>query len=206
MNLTSTAACGDYPEIDGAQVGPSVSVVAPGSYSIEATQFCGTSAFYSWISSGGVALFPDFAAFDNSDLLAVDGTGTVTANYLTEPAGEFPVILRETGLPSNETWTAMVGSWPGIANGTTIILGVPNGTYSVVPSPIPGFTASGFPHLLVVNGAGVLITVIFTHTNPNAGGPAWDSWIPLGAACLLFAAAGSVLALLIRVRSRQAQG
>lgn len=205
VKLNSTVVCGDYPEIDGTAVGRSVLVPAPGQFSIKATEFCGSSVFYSWITAGGAAVTPDSASYGNSGTLEVSGAGEVTANYLTEPAGVFPLVFQETGLPKNTTWTVTAGSVPGIANDSTIYIGVPNGTYHLSFAKVLGYVLAGAPQSLIVNGTGIWVNVTFTGTVSKSGGWPGASEYPLVVAFVAFAIGGSMMAVVIRARSRSRQ-
>jgi len=202
VNLTATVTCGDFPELDGVEAGSSVSVLAPGAYPVGAVGFCGSSVFDSWGVSGELSVRPGAGTLGDTATLTVNGTGTVTANYLKEPNGLYPVVLDESGLPSNTTWTAALGSTVGAGNGSTILLAVANGTYDLHISDVSGYSPSNYSRSIVVQGVGALVNVTFERLPSPGPRAAADSILPLVALLVGFAAAGVILSLSVHRRLR----
>jgi len=86
VQLFSTVACGLPPVVSGEPASPVLTLGAPWSYSINATQFCGTSMFYNYTSTGLVRAY-SYGPGNGSGRVLVAGNGTATANYITEPVG-----------------------------------------------------------------------------------------------------------------------
>lgn len=156
VGFSSGVACAPPPAVTGQAPSRSLVLSAPGSYPINATEFCGTSVFSSYTSTGAVMATGYTFGF-SSGWLEVNGNGTVTANYLTEPAGMFPVMFVwvagwDPQLPVN--WTAAVGGYRVSSNQSAAVIAVPNGTYNVsVTGHFCG--PEGLPPTVDVNGTGL---------------------------------------------------
>jgi hypothetical protein len=129
---------------------------APWSYWIQTPEFCGTSIFFNWTTTGGVVPMP---ALENATWLNVLFNGSVSTNYLTEPPGTFPVMfVAEDGYSiSGINWTASVGGYHVVTDEPTVVVAVPNGTYNVsVTGHMCG--PEGLPASILVDGTGALLT------------------------------------------------
>ncbi len=81
-------------------------------------------------------------------------------------AKTFNVTFTETGLSAGAAWGATIGGSSGTSTGTTLVLAVPNGTYSYSVSAA-GYSASPASGTVVVNGNPVPESVTFTALPPG---------------------------------------
>ena len=185
---------------------------APWSYWIQTPEFCGTSIFYNWTTTGGVIPMP---ALENATSLNVLLNGSVSTNYLTEPAGMFPVmfVAEDWYSLSGINWTASVGQYHVFTDEPTAVVAVPNGTYNVsVTGRFCG--PEGLSTSIVVNGTGALLTFqsycsgpIIPWPLPMRSTPSLEeefaAYDPLLVVFVMFAGVGLAITAMIHERRRK---
>ena len=174
VNLSSSVPCAAPPRVIGFPSVASVTLPAPGGYSISATQFCGTSVLYSWNFTGGAFVRNATEVAYNLTDLYVAYNGTVTAHYMTEPPGEYPVVFWNLNWPLTHTsWGVSVGWETNITNSSAVVIGVPNGTYILSSYTVAGITQPipGGPYRVIVNGMGVLLDIPLVYEHLGASFP-----------------------------------
>jgi len=82
--------------------------------------------------------------------LTVNGTDmeiSITFHLVT-----YEIAFTETGLPSGTSWSITLNNVTRPSTNATIIFDEPNGSYSYVISPIPGYRANIYSGTIIVNG------------------------------------------------------
>jgi YVTN family beta-propeller protein len=116
---------------------------------------------------------------------ATDRTGTVTVSggpapvIVTFTTFRVPIVVVESGLPSETPWNVSLGSADNGTNGTAIGFSLPNGTYTLGVGQVPGYASSG-GGTVVVNGSSLtLFDVRFgpmsASTSTVFGLPPWEA-------------------------------
>jgi hypothetical protein len=75
----------------------------------------------------------------------------------------FPVIIMETGLQGNSSWSVHMSNRTNYANTSSIVLYLPNGTYNFTAIS-PGFNTQNVSYVIFISGSGVIIHVEFVKT------------------------------------------
>jgi hypothetical protein len=120
----------------------------------------------SWAFTAGTSAA--FAASPSSGTLTVNG-GPASKSIAFSGSGgpgAYAVTFTSSGLASGTSWSVSLNGVPQTSTTTTASFTVGNGTYSYVPGSVAGYTADPMSGNLVVNGAAVGETLVFT-----AGGP-----------------------------------
>jgi len=209
VDLSSSVSCAGLPWVVNQMANASVVFQRSTLYTINATEFCGTSAFTSFNTTGGVHELGCQPADPSCHFYAV-ANGTVTALYLTDPTGMYPVVVEWPGVKG--PWNATVGNVSGSSSASTLFLAVSNGTYNVSVNG-PGCGVCGYAHRVTVDGIGILIVVVLEGVSaplppppPMAGGTdnSFTPYVPLLALFVAFALLASALCsvTLSRLRKR----
>jgi hypothetical protein len=75
----------------------------------------------------------------------------------------YPVMIIETGLQDNSSWSVRMSNRTNYANTSSIVLYLPNGTYNFTANS-PGFKTLNVSYGIFISGSGVLIHVAFVKT------------------------------------------
>jgi hypothetical protein len=95
-------------------------------------------------------------------------TGRVTiddaAQTVTVPWTQvtYPLTFEETGLPTGQRWAVTVDGMTYDANSTSIVLSVPNATYSFRLEAVPGWITTHWTGSVTVDGASASVNVVWT--------------------------------------------
>lgn len=120
------------------------------------------------------------------------------------PVPGYPVTFSEQGLGPGVGWSVAVGGLVVFGSTPTIVVNIPNGTYTYYLGYVPGYTTPVSSGVLFVSMNPVLISVSFLKAGgPYLGPPRGFSlfeWALLGAGSL--AAALLLIVLLVRRRNR----
>jgi len=126
-------------------------------------------------------------------VVSVDGT--VTGQQIVFSPVVYTIKFAEQGLPSGAPWNVTVQGVTAWSTGPTITLTETNGSYSFVDNGTGGYTSSPSHGVLVVNGTGLIETILFT---APAKGPADVLGLPpLEGYALLGSIAAAVVACTI---------
>jgi len=203
--LSSDAACAPPPAVNDLPPAATRTLQAPGGFIINATEFCGTSMFYDYTTTGAVSVVNGFGYDLGAGYawLTVYGNGTVAANYVTEPSGLYPVMfVWEDWAPSSSmAWTAHVGEYSASSEAKAGVVAVPNGTYAV--SVTGSFCGpEGLPRSIGVHGTGVRLPFQGLCALPSPASSPATELPPYGLVVLPVAAyAGTVLAIVVLTRA-----
>jgi hypothetical protein len=109
-----------------------------------------------------------YAANPSSGSVTVNGGSAAKAIAFSGSSGPgaYRVSFLGSGLASGTNWSVSLNGVPESSTTTAIDFTVGNGTYSFAPGSVAGYTASPMSGNLVVNGAAVSETLVYT-----AGGP-----------------------------------
>jgi hypothetical protein len=75
----------------------------------------------------------------------------------------YPVIIIESGLQGNSSWSVHMSNRTNYANTSTIVLYLPNGTYNFTANSL-GFKTQNVSYGIFISGSGVIIHVEFVKT------------------------------------------
>ncbi len=124
--------------------------------------------------------------------VSVCGRAT-TLPVIFYPVPAWPVTFVETGLGQGVAWSVAIGGHISYGSSSTLIVDVPNGTYSYSLGAVPGYSAASNSGMIHMTGSALQVNVSFTRSGPSTGGPPTGltetEWVEL--------AAGVVVAALI---------
>jgi len=100
-------------------------------------------------------------------------SGDVSSNTKMVLTFTYPyaVTFTQTGLTSGHWWVTMGKQTLSNSTADSLTFEVGNGTDGYKISPVSGFTSVGSPKKVVVNGAGITVTVTFTAKKGKSGVP-----------------------------------
>jgi YVTN family beta-propeller protein len=122
--------------------------------------------------------------------------GSLVSVNLTYRLLVYPVTFAESGLANGTLWSIDIHHQRISSSNATLVVNLPNGSYSFSISPPPGYSASPTSGSLSVSGSSVDQAVAFTATSPGISSRTyWIAGIAVGAF-----AAGTVAFLIARRR------
>ncbi len=139
---------------------------------------CDDRPFAGWTSSGGVQVGSPSSL---STLVAVTGSGSLTAHFGALPPNEYTVLFEQAGLPPTARWSVDLGGTVVTGAGTTLGFDVPNGTYTYQVTGPSGYRVSPDQGMLTVDGSLTTLPVTFepvryTVLFDESGLPAGAAW------------------------------
>ena len=99
-------------------------------------------------------------------LTLIELNGTIAAIYkeeylnITFSSYKYYIIIEETGLASNHTWSVLIDNKTIYVNGSYTTLYLPNGTYSFSVSSA-GFESKNRSYTIFITGPGASVHVVF---------------------------------------------
>lgn len=92
-----------------------------------------------------------------------NGSNVVTNVVFTPiPAKSYNIVFTQSGLPSGTSWSVQLGGTMQTSTSSSITFDPVNGTYSYTVSGVSGYRAGNYSGTIVVNGADVTTSVVFT--------------------------------------------
>jgi hypothetical protein len=144
-------------------------------------------------STGSLIWFPEqngtfsFTVGSITHFTAVPASGNVTINGQSKTisiawSGVYAVTVSETGLPSGTNWSVSINGQINSSATSAIGFELPNGNYTVVVLPLPGYTPNAYQIPATVNNAATVVSVTWgvstfavTFTESGlAGGTDWS--------------------------------
>jgi hypothetical protein len=108
-----------------------------------------------------------YTASPPSGDVTVSGSAiSVSIAFGLSPQYAYAITFMESGLPSGTSWSIILSGSPASATAYTITYFEPNGTYSFMILTVAGYSSSPFLGNVVVSGATVFVSVMFT---PSGG-------------------------------------
>lgn len=96
----------------------------------------------------------------------------VAIQFVAAPAGSFPVVIDESGLPPGHPWTASIDRRSTTSNQSEILFALPNGTYPLATSTVGAYIPWPGPNVtVVVAGAGTGARASFVFASPVTVSP-----------------------------------
>jgi len=128
-----------------------------------------------------VGIYQGYSASPYSGIVTVNGANVNVSITFTQV--KYSVTFTESGLPSGTSWSITLNNVTRASTNATIVFDEPNGSYSYVISPIPGYRANTYSGTIIVNGNksysinSILWTIItYPITITEKGIPNGTSW------------------------------
>ncbi len=120
-----------------------------------------------------VAPVAGYVANLSTGTIFLGGLASVVAiQFVAAPAGTFPVVIQETGLPPGHSWTASIDRRSTTSNQSEVLFALPNGTYPLATSTVGDYLPWPGPNAtVVVAGAGTGATASFVFAYPATVSP-----------------------------------